>query len=90
VTYVSRQNSKDRQLSKSDHEALVAALEELCVGRGWELNVPLMEHMSIEEQLVLAARTTVGHSHTVNKVRNLTTVRRSSLAYTETDYRICS
>jgi hypothetical protein len=37
----------------------VRALTELCEKRGWELNVVAMERLSKEEQLAVAARTTV-------------------------------
>jgi hypothetical protein len=58
VTYISRQHVK-RHLISEDHEGLVRALAELCDRRGWELNVASMERLSKEEQLALAARTTV-------------------------------
>jgi predicted ATPase len=43
----------------SDHEGLVAALEEMAQRNGWVLEVPTMEKMSKDEQFELAARTTV-------------------------------
>lgn len=58
VTYISRQGVK-RHLIPDDHEALVHALTELCDRRGWELNVVAMEHLKKEEQLAIAARSTV-------------------------------
>jgi hypothetical protein len=58
VTYISRQAVK-RHLVAEDHEGLVDALTELCERRGWELNVVAMERISKEEQLAIAARTTV-------------------------------
>jgi hypothetical protein len=58
VTYISRQAVK-RHLIAEDHEGLVDALTELCERRGWELNIVAMEKISKEEQLALAARTTV-------------------------------
>lgn len=58
VTYISRQAVK-RHLIPDDHEGLVRALTELCEKRGWELNVVAMERLSKEEQLAVAARTTV-------------------------------
>jgi hypothetical protein len=58
VTYISRQHVK-RHLIAEDHEGLVRALTEMCDRRGWELNVASMERLSKEEQLALAARTTV-------------------------------
>ena len=58
VTYVSRQAVK-RHLIDDDHEGLVGALTEMCERRGWELNIVAMERLSKEEQLAVAARTTV-------------------------------
>jgi hypothetical protein len=58
VTYISRQGVR-RHLIPEDHEGLVHALVELCHRRGWELNVVAMERLSRDEQLALAARTTV-------------------------------
>ncbi len=58
VTYISRQAVK-RHLIAEDHEGLVEALTELCDRRGWELNIVAMERLSKEEQLAIAARTTV-------------------------------
>jgi hypothetical protein len=58
VTYVSRQGVK-RHLVPDDHEGLVRALTELCDRRGWELNIVAMERLKKEEQLAIAARTTV-------------------------------
>jgi hypothetical protein len=58
VTYISRQGVK-RHLIPDDHAGLVRALTELCDRRGWELNVVAMERLSKEEQLKIAARTTV-------------------------------
>lgn len=58
VTYISRQAVR-RHLITEDHEGLVDALTELCERRGWELNVVAMERFSKEEQLAIAARTTV-------------------------------
>jgi hypothetical protein len=58
VTYISRQAVR-RHLITEDHEGLVDALTELCLRRGWELNIVAMEQLSKEEQLAVAARTTV-------------------------------
>lgn len=58
VTYITRQAVK-RHLIPEDHDGLVSALNELCTRRGWELNVVAMERLSKEEQLAVAARTTV-------------------------------
>ena len=58
VTYITRQGVK-RHLVEEDHEGLVSALTKLCDRRGWELNVVPMERLTKEEQLAVAARTTV-------------------------------
>jgi len=58
VTYISRQGVR-RHLVPDDHEGLVRALTELCDRRSWVLNVVAMERLNKEEQLALAARTTV-------------------------------
>ncbi|EMD37594.1 hypothetical protein CERSUDRAFT_114243 [Gelatoporia subvermispora B] len=58
VTYISRQGAR-RHLIDEDHAALVLALTEMCASKGWELNVVQAERLSKEEQLSLAARTTI-------------------------------
>jgi hypothetical protein len=62
VTYITRQGVR-RHLVEEDHEGLVRSLVELCDRRGWELNVVPMERLSKEEQLAVAARTTVAFLH---------------------------
>ena len=62
VTYITRQGVR-RHLIEEDHDGLVRALGELCDRRGWELNVVPMERLSKEEQLAVAARTTVTFLH---------------------------
>ena len=61
ITYISRQGVR-RHLVPDDHEGLVRALTELSERRGWVLNVVAMERLTKEEQLALAARTTVSSS----------------------------
>jgi hypothetical protein len=58
ITYVTRQGVK-RHLIPEDHDGLVSALTELCERRGWEFNIAAMERLTKEEQLAIAARTTV-------------------------------
>jgi len=58
ITYISRQGAR-RHLIDSDHEALVNALTAMCAAHGWELNIVQAERLTKEEQLALAARTTV-------------------------------
>ena len=50
---------KMRILIADDHEVLVRSLTEMCDRRGWQLNIVAMERLSKEEQLAIAARTTV-------------------------------
>lgn len=59
LTYISRQAGGRRKLRADDDAALVSALRALAVRRRWELNVLVAEGMSIEDQLRVAARTTV-------------------------------
>ncbi|KAI0674799.1 hypothetical protein C8Q78DRAFT_1075167 [Trametes maxima] len=58
ITYISRQASR-RHLLEPDHTALVKALEDMVKKHGWELNVVQAEKLSKEQQLSIAARTTV-------------------------------
>jgi hypothetical protein len=58
VTYISRQSSR-RRLTPESHADLVKALEKHSKAKGWELQIVEAEHMTKEEQLNLAARTTV-------------------------------
>lgn len=59
ITYVSRQGWGRRTLRDADHDALVSALKGLKSRYGYEVNVVRMEHLTHEEQLRLALRTTV-------------------------------
>ncbi|KAI0743457.1 hypothetical protein C8Q80DRAFT_839274 [Daedaleopsis nitida] len=58
ITYISRQSAR-RHLTDEDHAALVKALEEMSKKHGWELNIVEAEKLSKEQQLEIAARTTV-------------------------------
>ncbi|PSR81860.1 hypothetical protein PHLCEN_2v6232 [Hermanssonia centrifuga] len=58
VTYIDRQGVR-RHLIDEDHERLVAALHQMCAIKGWELNIVQAEKLTKEQQLNLAARTTV-------------------------------
>lgn len=58
VTYISRPPPR-RSLTGSSHAALVAALKEAAPKLGFELNVVNMGKLSKEEQVQLAARTTI-------------------------------
>ncbi|OCH86377.1 hypothetical protein OBBRIDRAFT_890539 [Obba rivulosa] len=58
ITYISRQGAR-RHLIDEDHAALVLALTDMCASKGWELNVVQAERLSKEQQLALAARTTI-------------------------------
>lgn len=69
ITYISRQTARHRKLIKEDHEVLVKALTELVdrknsqpdspTKRPWHLEIVEAEHISREEQVRIAARTTV-------------------------------
>lgn len=58
ITYISRQSAR-RHLLDDDHVALVEALDDMVRRHGWELNVVQAEHLSKEQQLQIAAKTTV-------------------------------
>lgn len=59
ITYVSRQDWGRRMLIKEDHEVLVKELERLQKEYGYEVNIVSMDKLSRDEQIRLAARTTV-------------------------------
>ncbi|KIJ51248.1 hypothetical protein M422DRAFT_223714 [Sphaerobolus stellatus SS14] len=59
ITYVSRQTWKNRMLRKEDHEKLVKALTDLSEKHGYELNIVSMERLTKDEQIQLAAKTTI-------------------------------
>lgn len=59
ITYISRQEWGRRTLKQADHEVLVSELKKLEQQHGYEVNVVTMEELSREEQIRLAARTTV-------------------------------
>ncbi|TXT11229.1 hypothetical protein VHUM_01980 [Vanrija humicola] len=59
ITYVSRQDWGRRMLKKKDHEGLVAALKGLEKKYGWEVNIVAMDKLSRDDQIHLAARTTI-------------------------------
>ena len=59
ITYISRQKWGRRMLRKEDHEKLVRALEKLRVEHGYEVNIVHAEEMTRQEQIRLAARTTI-------------------------------
>ncbi|RDX47978.1 hypothetical protein OH76DRAFT_1353103 [Lentinus brumalis] len=58
ITYISRQSAR-RHLLDDDHAALVQALEDMVKKHGWELNVVQAERLSKEQQLQIAAKTTI-------------------------------
>jgi hypothetical protein len=68
ITYISRQTARRRKLIQADHDALVESLKELVdrknaergpTSRPWHLEIVEAEHISREEQVRIAARTTV-------------------------------
>lgn len=62
ITYIDRQGVR-RHLIDEDHQRLVDMLVELCANKGWELNVSQAEKLTKEEQVDLAARSTVRAKH---------------------------
>ena len=61
VTYISRQGA-GRRLTDKDHEGLVEALRGLEQEGLCEVHMPMMEHMSLQEQIALPAKSTVSMS----------------------------
>lgn len=59
ITYVSRQDWGRRMLKPEDHDTLVKELGELEKKYGWEVNIVAMDKLSRDEQIRLAARTTI-------------------------------
>ncbi|KAL7422448.1 hypothetical protein Q5752_003096 [Cryptotrichosporon argae] len=59
ITYVSRQDWGRRMLRTADHNELVRELHELEKKYGWEVNIVSMDQLSRDEQIRLAARTTI-------------------------------
>ena len=59
ITYVSRQNWGRRMLLPASHDSLVKALKDLEKKYGWEVNIADMDKMTRDDQIRLAARTTV-------------------------------
>ncbi|KIJ51236.1 hypothetical protein M422DRAFT_43802 [Sphaerobolus stellatus SS14] len=53
------QTWKNRMLRKEDHEKLVKALTDLSEKHGYELNIVSMERLTKDEQIQLAAKTTI-------------------------------
>ncbi|CAL1708029.1 unnamed protein product [Somion occarium] len=58
ITYISRQGAR-RHLVEEDHDALAQALEDMCLLKGWELNIVMAERLTKDEQVELIARTTI-------------------------------
>ncbi|KAG8692819.1 hypothetical protein FRC11_003352, partial [Ceratobasidium sp. 423] len=69
ITYISRQTARHRKLIKEDHDGLVVALKELVERKNalppspenqpWDLEIVEADHISREEQVRIATRTTV-------------------------------
>ncbi|KAF9071795.1 hypothetical protein BDP27DRAFT_1446016 [Rhodocollybia butyracea] len=58
VTYISRQKT-GRRLVDKDHEALIRSLSELQDEGFCEVEIPVMENMSVKEQIELVSRSTI-------------------------------
>lgn len=83
VTYISRQSSR-RRLTPAAHAELVEALEARSKKVGFELMIIEAEKLSKEEQIAIAARTTVGAIDYAEAVARRLTGRRSCLVSTGT------
>lgn len=59
ITYVSRQDWGRRMLKKADHEKLVEELHRIQKEHGYEVNIVSMDKLTRDEQIRLAARTTI-------------------------------
>ncbi|KAF7288528.1 hypothetical protein HMN09_01381800 [Mycena chlorophos] len=61
ITYISRQSAGQRKLTREAHQDLVNSMEELVRRKGpsWEFLVVEAEHLTRDEQLQIAARTTI-------------------------------
>ena len=59
ITYVSRQGWGRRMLKEEDHQRLLAGLEALKEERDIEVNIVELDKMPRNEQILVAARTTV-------------------------------
>ncbi|KAL0956125.1 hypothetical protein HGRIS_002292 [Hohenbuehelia grisea] len=81
ITYISRQNSR-RRLVEKDHLALVAALKDLVALNGptWELNIVEAEKLSKDQQIQIAARTTVMLGVHGNGLTHLVLMRPTSVS----------
>ena len=64
ITYVSRQTARGRMLITEHHDRLIEELYGLRDKYAYEVNVVSMEKLSREEQIRLAARTTVSENPT--------------------------
>ncbi|KAF4571671.1 Glycosyltransferase 61 catalytic domain-containing protein [Pleurotus pulmonarius] len=59
ITYISRQDWGRRMLIPADHDKLVKELYKLRDDYGYEVNIVSMDKMSRQEQITLAAKTTI-------------------------------
>ncbi|KAG9005437.1 hypothetical protein FRB93_009743 [Tulasnella sp. JGI-2019a] len=57
ISYIVRTNK--RMLRPEDHKELVHGLRQLCASKGWQLNIVHAERMSKDEQVLMAAKTTI-------------------------------
>ena len=83
VTYISRQGA-GRRLTDKDHEGLVEALRGLEKEGLCEVHMPMMERMSLQDQIALPAKSTVSLSFYFGSYM------RSSLTWGYIDHRRCS
>lgn len=59
ITYISRQGYGNKSLKPEDHDDLVRELNRLEGARGYEIHVYRADDLSVEDQIKIAARTTV-------------------------------
>ncbi|KIM64039.1 hypothetical protein SCLCIDRAFT_116178 [Scleroderma citrinum Foug A] len=77
ITYVSRQTARGRMLMTEHHNRLIEELYELRDKYAYEVNVVSMEKLSREEQIGLAARTTIMMGVHGNGLTSLLWMKRS-------------
>ncbi|KAF7296406.1 C2H2-type domain-containing protein [Mycena chlorophos] len=82
ITYLSRQSTPRRHLTREAHLSLVDALETLVKRKGpnWQLNIVEAERLTKDEQIKLAARTTVLLGVHGNGLTHLISMRPNALS----------
>ncbi|PVF99920.1 hypothetical protein CPB86DRAFT_783301 [Serendipita vermifera] len=81
ITYINRQGGR-RSLNEEDHQRLVNGLTALAQRRGWEFNDVKAQHLPQEEQMAIAAKTTVlvgVHGNGLSHLLSMAPTRLSTL-----------